>query len=67
MMHIRVAINRQRAQFRVLLHNGKHNRRAGQAAKAPIMRRSPLGTSSSARAPSSLFETHCSIRRVRSS
>ena len=66
MMHITVAIPRQRAQFRVLLHNGKHNRRAGQAAKAPISRSIPLGTSSSARAASSLLETHCSISRGRS-
>ena len=61
-MHMTAAIPRQRAQFRVLLHNGKHNRRAGQAAKAPINRRIPFGTSSSARAPSSLSETHCSTR-----
>ena len=66
MMHMSAAIPRQRAQFRVLLHKGIHNRRAGQAAKAPIRRSIPLGTSSSARATSSLFETHCSMRSVRS-
>ena len=59
-MHITVAIPKQRAQFLVLLHNGKHKRRAGQAAMAPIIRSIPFGTRRRARAASSSLETHCS-------
>ena len=66
MMLMTAAMTTHRAQFRVLLHKGKHKRRAGQAAKAPIMRRIPFGTSSSARAAFSLFDTHCTIKRVSS-
>lgn len=67
MMHMTAAITKQRAQFRVLLHNGIHKRRAGQAANVPIRSNSPLGTKSSDRAPSSLSEMHCSTSCTRSS
>lgn len=66
MIHMTAAIATHRAQFRVLLHNGIHRRRAGQAAKAPLRRSIPLGIKSSARAPASLSEMHCSTRTVRS-
>ena len=66
MMHIMAATPKHREQFRVLLHDGMHSRRAGQAANAPTNRRIPLGTKSSASAPASLLETHCSINSGRS-
>lgn len=66
MMHMTAATSTHRAQFRVLLHKGKHKRRAGQAAKAPIRRRIPFGTSSRARAAFSLFDTHFAIKRASS-